>query len=127
MAWSVNDPWRIERAVNTAGRSVSDGGRLGVGVALEDLSSTGQRPYGHMACWVTWQTCASERLGVKRAVHFPAGSVAVKSARELCGHGDAGKGAGVEMHGGHKVDKHDEATKKKTQNASSLFGRNEHA
>jgi hypothetical protein len=60
-------------------------------------------------------------------VHFPAGSVAVKSARELCGHGDAGKGAGVEMHGGHKVDKHDEATKKKTQNASSLFGRNEHA
>ena len=110
MAWSVNDPWRIERAVNTAGRSVSDGGRLGVGVAL---SLTGQRPYGHMACWVTWQTCASERLGVKRAVHFPAGSVAVKSARELCGHGDAGKGAGVEiLHGGHKVDKHDEATEK---------------
>ena len=105
----MNDPWRIERAVNTAGRSVSDGGRLGVGVAL---SLTGQRPYGHMACWVTWQTCASERLGVKRAVHFPAGSVAVKSARELCGHGDAGKGAGVEMHGGHKVDKHDEATEK---------------
>ena len=94
MAWSVNDPWRIERAVNTAGRSVSDGGRLGVGVAL---SRTGQRPYGHMACWVTWQTCASERLGVKRAVHFPAGSVAVKSARALCGHGDAGKGAGRQV------------------------------